>query len=52
MVVLTMFLGPGTFQLHCSQWRVRKLTYFIKNILICVPKMNEDLTGLERRVGE
>ncbi len=25
---------------------------FIKNILICVPKMNEDLTGLEHYEGE
>jgi len=24
----------------------------IKNILICVPKMNEGLTGLERHEGE
>ncbi len=35
-----MFLGLGTFQLHCCLWRIRKLSYFIKNILICVPKMN------------
>ncbi len=25
---------------------------FIKNILICVPKMNEVLTGLERHEGD
>ncbi len=25
---------------------------FIKNILICVPKVNEGLTGLERHEGE
>jgi len=25
---------------------------FIKNILICVPKMNEGLTGVERHEGE
>ncbi len=25
---------------------------FIKNILICVPKMNEGLTGLEQHEGE
>ncbi len=31
---------------------VRKLSDFIKNILICVPKMNEGLTGLERHEGE
>ncbi len=32
--------------------RVRELSEFIKNILICVPKMKEDLTGLERHEGE
>ncbi len=26
--------------------------YFLKNILICVPKMNEGLMGLERHEGE
>ncbi len=31
---------------------VRELSDFIKNILICVPKMNEGLTGLERHDGE
>ena len=25
---------------------------FIKNILICVPKMNKGLTGVERHEGE
>ncbi len=25
---------------------------FVKDILICVPKMNEGLTGLERHEGE
>ncbi len=29
-----------------------KLSDFIKNILICVPKMNEGLTGLEWHEGE
>ncbi len=32
--------------------RVRKLSDFIKNILICVSKMNEGLVGLERHEGE
>ncbi len=32
--------------------RVRELTDCIKNTLICVPKMNEGLTGLERYEGE
>ncbi len=30
----------------------QKILDFIKNILICVPKMNEGLTGLERHEGE
>ncbi len=50
--VLTTFLDLGTFQLRCSLWRVRELSDFIRNILICVPKMNEGLTGLERHEGE
>ncbi len=32
--------------------RVKVLTDLIENILICVPKMNEGLTGLERHEGE
>ncbi len=31
--------------------QVRKLSDFIKNIFICVLKMNEGLTGLERDEG-
>jgi len=31
---------------------VIQLSDFIKNILICVPKMNEGLTGLEQHEGE
>jgi len=34
------------------QWRDRKLSDFIKNILISVLKMNESLTVLERHDGE
>ncbi len=30
----------------------QKILDFIKNILICVPKMNEGLTGLEGHEGE
>ncbi len=41
-----------TLQLHCRLCRVKKLSDFIKNSLICVPKMNEGLTGLERHEGE
>ncbi len=50
--VPTTFLDLGKFQLCCCLWRVRKLSDFIKNILICVPTMNEGLTGLERHEGE
>ncbi len=50
--VLTTFLGLYTFQLHCCLWRVRKLSDFIKNILICVPKMSKGLMVLERHAGE
>ncbi len=42
----------GTLQLCCCQWRVRELSDFIKNILICVPKMNKGRTGLERHEGK
>ncbi len=35
------------FQLGRCLCRVRKLSDFINNIFICVPKMNEGLTGLE-----
>ncbi len=31
---------------------VRELSLLIKNILICVLKMNEGLTGLEQHEGE
>ncbi len=50
--VLTTFMGLETFQLHCLSMQVRKLSDFIKNILMCGPKMNEGLTGLERHKGE
>ncbi len=36
----------------CDLWRVRKLSDTIENILICVLKINEGLTGLERYEGE
>ncbi len=32
--------------------RVRKLSDLIKNVLICVLKMNKALTDLEQREGE
>ncbi len=50
--VFATFLDLGTLQLHCCLQRVRELSYFIKNILICVPKMNKGIMGLERHEGE
>ncbi len=50
--VFAMFLDLGILQLHCCLRRVRELSDFIKNILICAPKMNEGPTGLERHEGE
>ncbi len=46
-----VLLGLGTFQLHYLS-RIRNLSDLIKNILICVPKINEGLTGLEQHEGE
>ncbi len=34
------------------QWRDRTHSDFIKMLFICVPKINESLTGLEQREGE
>ncbi len=39
--VLGTFLGLD--RVHYCLWKVRKLSDFIKNILICVQKMNEGL---------
>ncbi len=50
--VLTTFLDLDYGSTLAVYWRVRELSEFIKNILICVPKMNEGLTGLERHEGE
>ncbi len=49
---LLHFLVWEHFNFHCCLWRNRKHLDLIKNILICVPKMNEGLLGLERREGE
>ncbi len=35
-----------------SMQGLKALRFHKKNILICVPKMNEDLTGLERHEVE
>ncbi len=49
--VITTFLGIDHGSGSCL-WRVRKLLDFIKNILICLLKMNKGLVGLEQHEGE
>ncbi len=50
--VLATFLDLDRVMILVVNGRVRELSEFIKNILICVPKMNEGLTGLEQHEGE
>ncbi len=50
--VLTTFLCVDRGNIVAVYGRVRELSDSIKNILICVPKMNEGLTGLEQHEGE
>ncbi len=50
--VLTTFLGLERGSCVAVYGGVRELSDFIKNILICVSKMNEGLTDLERHEGE
>ncbi len=50
--VLTTFLNLDRVRILAVYGRVRELSDFIKNILICVPKMNEGLMGLERHEDE
>ncbi len=50
--VLTMFMDLDHVRILAVYERIKKLLEFIKNISICVPKMNEGLTGLERLEGE
>ncbi len=45
--VLATFLDLDRVRNLAVYRRVRELTGCIENILICVPKMNEGLTGLE-----
>ncbi len=46
------FSRPWSCKDPCCLWRVRELSDSNKNILICVPKMNGGLTGLEQHQGE
>ncbi len=53
--ILTMSLlisGPGNVSDALLSLGVWKLSDFIKNIVICVPKMNKGLMGLERHEGD
>jgi len=46
-------LGPASFDpLRSLYGGVIQLSDFIKNILICVPKMNESIIGLEQHERE
>ncbi len=47
-----MFLDVDRVNYIAVYGRVRQLSECIKNILICVPKMNGGLMGLERHEGE
>ncbi len=46
--LLATFLSLDRVRILAVYGRVRELSESIKNILICVPKMNEDITGLEQ----
>jgi len=50
--IFTNFSGPSSFNNIEAYGGARQLSDSIKNILICVPKMNESLTGLEQNEGE
>ncbi len=47
-----MFLVLDCVRILTVYGRVRELTAYIENILICVTKMNEGLTSLEQHEGE
>ncbi len=50
--VLATFPSLDRVRILAVCGRVRELLEFIKDILICVLKMNEGLTGLERHESE
>ncbi len=50
--LFAMFLSLDRVRILAVYGKVRELSECIKNILICVLKMNEGLTGLERHEGE
>ncbi len=50
--LLAKFLSLDRVRILAVYGRVRELSDSIKNILICVPKMNKGLKGLEWYEGE
>ncbi len=50
--LLAMFLDLDRVRTLAVNWDGQRALRFIKTILICVPKMNEGLTGLELHEGE
>ena len=50
--VFNAFSGPASYNALEAYGGVIQLSDLIKNILICVLKMNESLTGLEQHEGE
>ncbi len=50
-ILLPELPSSGVLENPCCLWRVKELSDLIKNILICVTKMNKGLAGLERHEG-
>ncbi len=50
--LLAMFLDLDHVRILAVYGRVRELSGYVKNILICVPEMTGGLTGLEQHEGE
>jgi len=50
--VFNTFLDLESLNAFALSAGLTESSYFINNILICVPKMNEGLTGVERHEGE
>ena len=50
--VFNTFSGPASYNALEAYGGLIQLSDLIKNILICVPKMNEGLTRLEQHEGE
>ncbi len=51
-ILYTLIKALTIINVKICLYRVRKLSDLIKNILICVPKMNKSVTGLEWNEGE